>query len=228
MAKSKDGNATALPDTAVPVAIALPVAIVAYKGFDKNLQCLGFQYEFGKTYDNGGKPVVRCGPGAFHSCEHPLDVLNYYPPVNGARFATVTPDGQIAREPNSDTKIASAKITINAEASLGDLGRSAVKWVAEMAKQAGQYMSGPEAHSSTAGVRAHSEVRGTSSIAAALGADGTATAVDGSAIMLAAYDTDVWPYKLIGVRAAMVGENGVEAGKKYRLTRDMQFEEVVG
>ena len=237
--KTKDGNATAtssataLPDTAVPVA----QPIISYKGFDKNLQCRGFQYEFGKTYDNGGKPVVRCGDGAFHSCEMPVDILSYYPPIDGNRFGTTTPDGQIAREENSDTKIASAKITINAEVSLGDLGKAAVKWGLALAKQAGQFVSGigghgvaagDYGHGVAAGIGGHASVGGKSSVAAALGVDGTATAVEDSAIVLAAYDTNDYPYKLIGVRGSMVGENGVEAGKKYRLTRDLQFEEVVG
>jgi GH18 family chitinase len=43
---------------------------------------------------------------------------------------------------------------------------------------------------------------------------------------LAAYDTDVYPYKLVAVRASLVGQNGVEAGKSYRLTIAGEFEEV--
>ena len=218
-----------------PIAQAAPAPLITYKGFDKNLQCRGFQYEIGATYDNGGAPVERCGPGAFHSCEHPLDILSYYPPIGGNRYGETTAGGEIAREPGSDTKIASAKITINAELSLGELGRNAVKWVAEMAKKAGQAATGYKAHSSTAGDGAHSStagdgahssVRGTNAIAAALGRASTATAVAGSAIMLAAYDADQYPPKLVAVRASMVGENGIEAGKTYRLTLAGEFEEV--
>ena len=237
-----------------PVAQAAPAPFVTYKGFDKNLQCRGFQYEIGATYDNGGAPVERCGPGAFHSCEHPLDILNYYPPIDGNRFASVSTGGEVAREPGSDTKIASAKITINAELSLGELGRSAMKWVADMAKKtahsvtagewahsatAGEWAhsatagygahsvtAGEGAHSATAGTRAHSAAKGANSIAAALGHDSTATAVAGSAIMLAAYDADEYPPKLVAVRASMVGENGIEPGKAYRLTVAGEFDEV--
>jgi hypothetical protein len=38
--------------------------------------------------------------------------------------------------------------------------------------------------------------------------------------MLAYWNTDVWPYKLEKVGAFMVGQDGVEAGKTYRLNAD--------
>lgn len=39
-----------------------------YKGFDKNLQCRGFQYEVGKTYELGDKKLEMCSNG-FHFCK---------------------------------------------------------------------------------------------------------------------------------------------------------------
>src|SRR5690606_5520828 len=85
-------------------------ALVAYKGFNKDLTCRNFQYEIGKTYDNGGKPVTRCGDGAFHWVEMPLDAFTYYGPAS-SRYAEVVPSGEIARDPEGDTKGASSILT---------------------------------------------------------------------------------------------------------------------
>ena len=83
-----------------------------YKGFDKDLKCIGFQYEIGKEYEIDEKPI-RCTNSGFHSCEHPLDVLGYYEPGD-SRYCEVEVDGQIDKD-NSDTKVASSKIKIGAE-----------------------------------------------------------------------------------------------------------------
>ena len=48
----------------------------AYKAFDKNLQCRGFQYEIGKTYKLTGKPEM-CENG-FHSCGDILSTSGFY------------------------------------------------------------------------------------------------------------------------------------------------------
>jgi len=50
---------------------------IAYKGFDKDLKCRGFQYEIGKTYELSEKPVV-CKKG-FHCCTKLSDVFEHYP-----------------------------------------------------------------------------------------------------------------------------------------------------
>ena len=52
--------------------------VVAYKGFDDNLACRGFQYEIGKEYVHDGE-VAACS-GGFHACEHPLAVPRRYEP----------------------------------------------------------------------------------------------------------------------------------------------------
>jgi hypothetical protein len=102
----------------------------AVKGFDKDLKCLGFQYEIGKTYEHEG-PVHLCATG-FHSIDgNPLDVLDFYPLIadDGSlnRFASVVASGEIKRDGSS--KICSAKIAVGAELKIPDLIASAVKFV---------------------------------------------------------------------------------------------------
>ena len=103
--------------------------IVSYKGFDGNLSCRGFKFEVGKTYEQSGEIVV-CGNG-FHACENPFDVLSYYgycgdTTVN--KFAIVKQSGAISRRDN-DSKIASAKITIDCELSIPEFVQRGVNWI---------------------------------------------------------------------------------------------------
>ncbi|WP_460565744.1 DUF7666 domain-containing protein, partial [Hydrogenophaga aquatica] len=99
--------------------------VTAYKGFNQSLQCRGFQFEVGKTYEHDGE-VKACASG-FHSCEYPLDVFNYYHPA-GSRFAVVKASGQISRH-DGDSKVASATLTVEAEIGLPVLVARAVDWV---------------------------------------------------------------------------------------------------
>src|SRR3546814_15565803 len=103
--------------TSAPVDVLAEV-VTAYKAFDKDMKCRGFQYEVGKTYEHDGE-VLACNSG-FHACAYPLDVLRYYPPGTSV-FAVVEQSGDLSR-PGDDSKIASSTIKINAK--IGLPGRS--------------------------------------------------------------------------------------------------------
>lgn len=94
----------------------------AYKGFDKDLRCRGFQYEVGKTYEEKEARVCETG---FHACENPLNVLQYYPPCYGNRYCEVEQDGEFS-DNRDDSKIASTKIKISNEISLEELIQAAM------------------------------------------------------------------------------------------------------
>ncbi|RQS79771.1 DUF7666 domain-containing protein [Burkholderia seminalis] len=106
--------------------------IHAYKGFDKDLRCRDFQYEVGKTYEHVG-PVRACGSG-FHACENPLDVWAYYP-VNQSRFCKVTLSGTLSRD-GDDSKVAAAKITLDAEIGMPGIITAAVQYMLALVKDA--------------------------------------------------------------------------------------------
>jgi len=107
----------------------------AYKGFDKDLKCRGFQYEIGKEYTLDGD-VKICNKG-FHACKYPFDVLGYYSPVdnngNLHRYCTVTQSGEI--QENGD-KTASSHIHIETEIGLNGLIKAGVKFIFDKVKWA--------------------------------------------------------------------------------------------
>ena len=99
--------------------------IIAYKGFDESLKCRDYQYEIGKTFEHDG--AVKACESGFHACEYPLDVFSYYPP-SSSRFAIVKMYGETSKD-GDDTKIASAKITIETEIKLPEMINRAVDWI---------------------------------------------------------------------------------------------------
>ena len=100
----------------------------AYKAFNHDWTCRGFQYEIGKTYVHSG-PVELCDSG-FHACEAPLDVLGYYPPT--ANFAEVELDSVSAARA-ADSKRAARVITVKAALPLSGLIAAQIEWVARHA-----------------------------------------------------------------------------------------------
>ena len=100
--------------------------IIAYKGFNKDLTCRGFQYEIGKEYEE--KEVSVCESG-FHACENPFDVLGYYGDVLDNRFCKVEQSGTIKKD---DKKQASSKIKVVAEIGFTGLFEAGIEWIKEV------------------------------------------------------------------------------------------------
>ena len=102
--------------------------IIAYKGFDENLCCRGFQYEIGKEYVHEGK--IECCESGFHACTNPFDVLDYYEADGKNRYCEVEQSGSI-KTGNGDSKQASSKIKIKAEIGMAGLFKAGVEWIKE-------------------------------------------------------------------------------------------------
>ena len=99
--------------------------IKSYKGFDKNMQCRGFQYEVGKEYNMDVE--IKCCNRGFHACKSPLEVWDHYDMLN-SRFAEVEQSGKIDEEEKS-TKVCSSHIKIKAELKLSDIINIGVEWL---------------------------------------------------------------------------------------------------
>ena len=97
----------------------------AYKGFDKNLQCRGLQYEIGGTQEVD--KVKLCNHG-LHACEAPLDVFSYYAPGEGSRYCEVEMDG-VSDERGDDSKRVAKKLTVGAEIGIPGLVKAHVEYV---------------------------------------------------------------------------------------------------
>ena len=107
----------------------------AFKGFDKDLKCKGFQYKEGKTYEHTGE--LKCCPteeeakkgiGGFHACENPLDVLNYYD-ICDSVFHEVEMSGNTKKNEDGDSKFVASKISIGKKLSLKDFINTAVEFI---------------------------------------------------------------------------------------------------
>ena len=96
----------------------------AYKGFDKNLQCRGYQYEIGGEYHEDSAEL--CSKG-FHACEYPLDCFSYYPPAE-SHYCEVEIDDNGQRN-DDDTKVCGKNIKIGAEIGINGIIKAATEYV---------------------------------------------------------------------------------------------------
>ena len=211
--------------------------IAAYKGFDQDLKCRGFQFEIGKTYKHKGEVSV-CNSG-FHACENPLAVFEHYPPTS--RFAIVKCAGEISKGIN-DKKIACGELTVEAEIRLPELISEAVKWInsrvvlenkkisstgdQSVVSNTGNYSAasnvGNWSVASNVGYKSAAEVSGLQSVACALGAESKAKAAAGGAIVCVYRNDDD---DLIHIRSAKVGDDGIKADTWYMLDDTGEFVE---
>jgi hypothetical protein len=134
----------------------------AYKGFDKDLKCRGFQYELGREYQETEASLCRKG---FHACENPLDTFRYYPPTD-SRYCEVEIADNGQRN-SDDSKVCGEKIKIGAEIGLDGVIKAGAQFIFEMCK------GSSEDHAS--GERGNAAASGEGGNAAASGWRGTAT-----------------------------------------------------
>ena len=212
------------------------MTITAYKGFDRELRCRGYQYAEGATFVHDGD-LRLCGAG-FHACTLPLDVLAYYPLTSGNRYHRVELDG-VAPPASGDSKRVARKISIGAGLNPAGLIQAHVEAILDTVKPT----TGDYAHSATTGYSANSATTGYSAnsattgryansattgysphvrssvadptaVAAVLG-EGAARGVVGSWLVLTERDDEC---SVVEVRAVQVDGETIKPDTYYRLS----------
>lgn len=100
--------------------------IHAGKGFNKNMQCNGYQYEVGKEYVTDDAELCSTG---FHACEDPLDCFQYYSPGESV-YHNVELDATNEKH-SDDSKRVGKRIKIGAELSVAKICKLHFNYVKE-------------------------------------------------------------------------------------------------
>lgn len=167
----------------------------AYKGFNPDMTCRGFQYEEGKEYEMDPDDVSICERG-FHACEYPLDVFDYYAP-NCSVFREVEVDGKVDKE-SDDSKIAASKIKVGAKLDIAGLVKASIEYTSSRAK--------PEKEAT--GDYGASSAGNPTAIAVAWGKNSKAKGVKGAHLVLSEWvDGELKDVRLIEVDGVDIKEN---------------------
>ena len=132
----------------------------AYKGFNKDMTCRGFQYEIGKAYETDAADLCRIG---FHACENPLDCFSHYAPGN-SRYCEVEIEDNGQRS-SEDSKVVGKKIKIGAELSTEQICRLHFEYVRSRCAPAKTNAAG-DRESASAGERGSASAGGSGSASA--------------------------------------------------------------
>ena len=224
--------------------------IKGYKGFDKKLQCRGFQYKVGETFEEKG--TIKACESGFHFCENPFNVFNYYSPSD-SRYCNVEGDGKIDTD-NSDSKVACSKLHIHTEIGLSGLISAGVKFILDKVDwgnnkatntgyrsaatntgdqsaatntgyQSAATNTGDQSAATNTGDRSAASVEGKDSIAIVTGYDSKAKGAMGCWIVLTERgDWDGNTYPIINVQAFKVDGISIKADTFYKLKNSKPVE----
>lgn len=197
--------------------------IHGFKGYNKNLQCRGFQYEVGKTYEHEGE-AVTCESG-FHFCEYPLDVFRYYPPAD-SRYTEVVGEGCADNGGQGDTKVCASKLTIGAEIGISGIVKASVEYIKERVdKSEEKEETGYQSAATNTGNRSAANVSGKESVAVSLGIEAVAKGALGCYLVLGEWKKDEnnnW--HLIDVKSFKVDGGVIKSDTYYKLVNGEPIE----
>ena len=93
----------------------------AYKGFNKDMKCRGFQFEEGNAYHEDTAVLCDCG---FHACLDPLDCFKYYDPCDSV-YHEVELDN-VSEQRENDTKVVAKDIKIGSRIIIKDIVKESI------------------------------------------------------------------------------------------------------
>ena len=169
-----------------------------YKAFKKGLICQGKQYSENTIFEEENAEICKCG---MHFCENPLDVLDYYPLIDGncdfTEFVEVEALDEVLTDDNK--KFCTKKLKIGAKLSIAGLVKAAIDFIFEKSEiddnnsaqlaSSGNYAqlasSGNYAKLASSGNSAQLASSGENSIVAGIGIDNIAKGAKGNWLVLA-------------------------------------------
>ena len=144
----------------------------AYKGFNADMTCRGFQYKEGETYHEDIADLCHKG---FHACERPLDVLEYYSP-NSSVYHEVELD-DVSEQREEDSKVCAKFIKIGAKVDITTLVEATVDYtVSKCDPVKSQHAKKNRGAASATGWNGAASATGDKGAASAIGDKGAASA----------------------------------------------------
>lgn len=196
----------------------------AFKGFNKDLTCRGYQYEEGKEFHT---ERAECCDTGFHACEYPLDCFGYYDPAHSV-FHEVELSGEMDKS-GDNTKVCATDIKIGARLSIAGLVKMAIDFtMSKVNKEAGS----DERHgfASATGNCGASSVSDPTGVAVAWGHEARAKGCKGAHLILSdwkyvgarysdgdymdPYDKESW--ELTGAKMVVVDGEKIKEDTYYR------------
>ena len=194
----------------------------AYKGFNKDMTCRGFQFKEGETYETD---TVKLCESGFHACEMPLDCFRYYAPADSEYHEVELED--VSPERGEDTKVCAKRIKIGAKLDIAGIVKAQIEYANEhTGKSNAKHATGDYGAASATGNYGAASATGKDSIALAAGYQSKAKASLGSAICIC--ERGGWngeTYPLLAVKAAIIDGEVLKPDTWYTL-KDGEFKEV--
>ena len=205
----------------------------AFKGFNKDLTCRGYQYEEGKEFHT---ERAECCDTGFHACEYPLDCFGYYDPAHSV-FHEVELSGEMDKS-GDNTKVCATDIKIGARLSIAGLVKMAIDFtMSKVNKEAGSderhgfaSATGDCGASSATGYKGASSVSDPTGVAVAWGHEARAKGCMGAHLILSdwkyvgarysdgdymyPYDKESW--ELTGAKMVVVDGEKIKEDTYYR------------